>query len=268
MLAGHLERIAHVSVSPDGKRVASASLDRTVRLWDPRSRTALAVLPRPAPPVWVDFSPDGQLIAVGEQQNSLLLWDVSSEQRGVSGSFTDFLFLPGGGHVAGGSAGVIGRWNREGLLLASIRQGAPVVDLALDTTGELLAALDSSGAVSLWDLKKYNLRSKFKTQIAAQGLLFLRDGSLLMRTGGALAIRDAVTGHLQRSLPPVGSVVESWHLAPEGKLLVMQVAPGRIARLDLIAGRMLPRVPLQASSLALSADGATLAVGSWRRRAG
>ena len=262
VLAGHTERVAHVAVSADGKRVATASLDRTVRLWDAQSRKALAVLVRPAPPVWVDFAPDGQQLAVGEQQNALLLWDVSAEQLGVGGSFTDFAFLPGGGYVAGGSAGVIGRWGQDGKLAGSLREEGAVLDLAVSPSGALLADLRKGGAVSIWDLGKNALRNRFKVQPQQDDVIFLPDGALLLRgQTGAPSIRDAATGRVLRELPAPASPIVDWYVTRDGKLLVMQLASGELARLDLATGKALPKTALQASAIALSADGGTLAVG-------
>ena len=200
-----------------------------------------------------------------DQQQPLLLRAVATERRGVPGASTDFVFLPGGGYAAGGSAGVIGRWNRDGKLVASLQEEGPVLDLALSASGALLAALRADGAVSIWNLANNRLRNKFKLERPAKDVIFHPDGSLLLRGDtGVPSVRDAATGKELRTLPIPSGEIEDWYAAPDGKLLVLKLG-GQLARVDLRSGKTLPGKPLPASALALSADGATLAVGSSAR---
>ena len=43
-LTGHSEPVLSVAYSPDGKHIASASLDRTVKIWDSTSGKEVSVL--------------------------------------------------------------------------------------------------------------------------------------------------------------------------------------------------------------------------------
>ncbi len=79
ILQGHTSAIESVVFSPDGKTLASASMDSTVNLWDVSTHTHIATLEGHRS--WVNsvaFSPDGTTLASGSQDNTVRLWDVST----------------------------------------------------------------------------------------------------------------------------------------------------------------------------------------------
>ncbi len=99
--------------SEDGRRLVSASTDRTVRLWDARDQHELAPpLQGHASSVWsATFSPDGRRLATaggagqGSPKGAVKLWDIAAYRELLTLSadgqfFLDLRFSPDGNILA------------------------------------------------------------------------------------------------------------------------------------------------------------------------
>src|SRR5262249_47028479 len=78
-LAGHQGAVHAIAFAPDGKTVATAGADGTVRVWDANGRQ-VRKLEQPGEAVGVAFAPEGKtLVAVSAGKGgALIAWDVTT----------------------------------------------------------------------------------------------------------------------------------------------------------------------------------------------
>ena len=77
LIRGHEAAVTSVAFSPDGSRLASGSLDNTVRVWDLKEPSAKPVVLRghESAVYSVAFSPDGSQLASGSWDNTVRVWN-------------------------------------------------------------------------------------------------------------------------------------------------------------------------------------------------
>jgi WD40 repeat protein len=124
---GHGVAVHEICFSKDGRLVASAAADKTVRLWNGTNGSLVRALPIGSIVYAVALSPDGRLVAAGSFDGLVRLWDTSAPRSLLTllalpgpGEQGDWLALTPEGFLAG-SPGLaqVGQWRMAGQQVAA-----------------------------------------------------------------------------------------------------------------------------------------------------
>jgi len=206
------EMLQALTFSPDGKRLASASYDGTVRLWNVQTRAPMGP-PRNEHSESVSalaFSPDGALLASGSDDRTVILRD------GIQG-------VPIGDPLD--------------------EHFGKVKSLAFSPNGKFLASGSEDHTIIVWDVKRHAAVGKpLQGHVeSVTSLAFDRSGALVSGSyDGSIRLWDVVKGQ------PIGGAmratrdgVQAIALTPDGRTLATATTEGEIGLWDLIERRVI-----------------------------
>jgi WD40 repeat protein len=229
-LGGHEDVVFSVAFHPDGKRLASASFDKTVKIWDLTSHKAERTLTGHSDFVYaVALSPDGK-------------WLVSaSKDRSVKLTETD----------TGKSRFTFSGMDQDVLAVAMSSDGKTVVSSGFDT------------ALYWWSAETgQRLRLQRGHGGAVHEIAFSKDGKRVISASADKTLRlwDGATGSPVRTIS-AGSLAYAVAISPNGKLIASGTFDGLVRLWDPATGRQLltllavPASEEHADWLALTPEG-------------
>jgi len=156
----HLASVQALSFAPDGSRIVSGSLDRTVRVWDTATWKTVRTVPTSSGVISVAVSPDGLRTLAGSKDGKVREFMLETGEpthvlRGHFGHVHAVAYIGAGRALSSADDGTVRVWNIERETPVYVMTGhlGGVMDLAVSPDDKRALSAGRDGTVREWDLE-------------------------------------------------------------------------------------------------------------------
>ena len=254
----HADRITQIVALPDGRRLLSASEDRTVRLWDLSSGEQRQLFQHDEPVRVVVPLPDGQRILTGAGKR-ITLWDLNSGEAlrtfGGNGEVAAIDLRPGGQEFAAGDGTIFALWDIETGQRVRTYPSAyrlRINSLRFSADGTRIYAAHQDSALSVWDadagkeIRKESVEMAYRTAASPD-----REAFAMACTYYTLCVRKTdpqaslLWKHKVRYRSKDPFIIRSVAWSPDGSMVATALEHGHLLLFDAATGKQLRRIPVE-----------------------
>lgn len=186
-LEGHTDWVSSVSWSPDAKVIASASKDKTIKIWNADGSCQKTLAGHTAGVYSISWSPNGQKLASASEDKTVKIWTREGKLlktlRGHQDPVSSVSFSPSGQQIATASWDkTVKLWNTDGTLLKSLKHSDRVLGVSFSPDGQLIASASRDHTITIWRRDGTFLKSWKAHDRAVTSVIFSPDSEIIAST--------------------------------------------------------------------------------------